>query len=193
MVGDDHIQFQLAGPLQGCTGGDAVIDRDQQADTVVRQPFHHGPVQPIAVVHPAWDRRHRGRTEALQQTHQQGRAGHAVGVVVAADCHPFASSAGLAQALHGTPQLGEMAAGIRCLGRIQQGLDRLQVGVTTTQQQRQQGIGQPQLAQIWCDAHRGWQLPALLRDGDEQRHQSAVFPLCGVLRPVARDRRRCPP
>jgi hypothetical protein len=169
VIGEQHIQLEFAGPFQGLAGRDAVVHGDQQPDALLRQPLHHRRVEAIAVVLPAGDGSHRGGAEPLQHPHQQGRAGHAIGVVVAADGHGLPGLAGLLQAPHGALEIGEMAGGIWRRGWVEQGLDRLGTGEAAPLQYRQQRITQPQLLQAGLELNGAGQLPALLVGGGEQR------------------------
>ena len=137
VVREDRLDAKGLGPLQGLKGRHPVVDGHQQGDPLLRQLLHHGGVEAVAVIHAAGDRRDRPGAKALQHPHQQGRAGHSVGVVVAADRHRFPLAAGALQPRDGLGQVGEVTPGRRCRLRIQQGGDGLRASEAPAAEQRQ--------------------------------------------------------
>ena len=99
VIGDDHLQTELLGALEGLPGRHSVVDGDQQPDSVVRELLHHGDIQAIAIGLAAGDGRLGLGPQLLQNADQERRAGHAIGVVVAADRQAFVGFAGLLEAL----------------------------------------------------------------------------------------------
>jgi hypothetical protein len=59
VVGKDRFDAKGFGPLQGLQGRNSVVDGHQQGDPLLCQPFHHGGVEAVAVIHAAGDRRDR--------------------------------------------------------------------------------------------------------------------------------------
>ena len=147
VVGEDHLHPQLLGQLQRFRSGYAVIDGHQQANALVRQSLNHGAVKSIAIVLTAGDRRQGARPQPLQHPHQQGSAGHPIGVVVAADSYRFSGFAAADQPLHRHGEVGKVAAGRGGRRRIQQGFNRSCRAVTAPVQQHRQLQGQ-QLGQL---------------------------------------------
>ena len=137
VVGEDRLDAEGLGPLQGLEGRDAVVHRHQQGHTLLGQALDHGGVQAIAVIHAAGDGGDGPGSQSLEHTHQQGRAGHAVGVVIPANCYLLALPTGPFEPGHGLGQIGEVATGGRSGGRIEQGPDLLWVGEAPSPQNRQ--------------------------------------------------------
>ena len=156
VVRQDHLHLQGLGPLQRLPRRHAVVDRDQQGDAVGRQPLDHGGVEAIAVLLPAWDGGPRPGAEPLQNPHQQGRACHAVGVIVAADRHRLARAAGLFKPRHGGAEVGEVVGRIGGCGGIQQGFEGGGFAVAPPaehrQQLRRQGLHRLWLNGLWLNS-----------------------------------------
>ena len=113
VVREDHLHTALGCSHQRFSGGDPVVDRDQQADPLTVQALDHARVQAIPIVHTTGDRRHRIGTERAEGPDQKGGAGHSIGVVIAADRHRFSAIAGPAQATDSNGELGEVLGGPR--------------------------------------------------------------------------------
>jgi len=84
VISDDHLQPQSLSALQGFAGADAVVDSDQQLDALLRQPLHHGGIEAITLALAAGNGRLGFGPQPTQHPHQQGGAGHAISVVIAA-------------------------------------------------------------------------------------------------------------
>ena len=100
VIRDDHLHPKRFGTLKRLPGADAVVNGHQQLDAISGQPLDHAGIEPIALALATGDGRLRASPEALQHPQQQGRAGHAIGVVVAADRHPLGALAGLDQTIY---------------------------------------------------------------------------------------------
>ena len=125
VIGHDHLQSQSISTLQGFSRADAVVDGHQQLDALLRQALHHGGIEAIALALPAGNRRLRFGPQTAQHPHQQGGAGHAIGVVIAADRQGLTFTAGLQQPLHRKFKVGEVGLGLRRRIGLQKALQLL--------------------------------------------------------------------
>ena len=95
MVGDDQFQAQLAGPVRLRPRCDAAIDGDDHLRPALGQRAQRLAVQAVAFVdamrHVVAD---FGREHACRHRYNNGRAAHAVDVVVAVDHDPAAGGDG---------------------------------------------------------------------------------------------------
>ena len=188
VVGENHLQAQLPGPFQRLVGGHAVVDGDQQGHPGCCQLLHHRHIEPVAIALAAGNGGPGDGPESLQHSHQQGGAGHAVGVVVAADRHQLAAAAGPLQPLHRRGQIGEVLCCRWSGGGLQQGghlLGAAQAPAGQYGQQRLRQGGQSlgveglQRALDRQPAQGRGQLPALLIGVGEQRRELNLVPLWG--------------
>ncbi len=85
VVGDDHRQTQLAGAGDRGHRRNTVVDGENNAHPVGIAVFDNAAVDAVALGHAAGDNVAHLAAQRPQRPQQQGRAGHAVGVVVAAD------------------------------------------------------------------------------------------------------------
>ena len=142
VIGEDHIHSQGGRPLQGLPGRHAVIHRDDQAHAIGRQSLDHAGIEAVAIVGPTRDGGPWPCPEPLEHAHQQGRAGHAIGVIVAADGQAFARAAGPLQPLHRPGEVGEVVMGIGGRGGIQEAAEAALAEVAPASQHRQQLLRQ---------------------------------------------------
>ena len=75
--------------------------------------FHHPWVQPIPVIHSAWNRRLGSGTKTAEGSQEQGGAGHAVGVVITANGQSLPRLARRLKACKRRGELGEVVVGSR--------------------------------------------------------------------------------
>ena len=152
VIGHDHLHIEFGGSLQCRNGSNPVINGHEQPDPLGLEAFDHADIQSVTVIHPGGDRSHRVRSESSEGTNQQGRAGHAVGVVIPADRQGFSASAGLGKTFGGRGQIRELLLRIRQLRWIQQMFRSFHCSNPPTLKQAPQRQGQIHLRQ-WgrCD------------------------------------------
>ena len=113
VVCEDHIHLEVCGALQCLPCSYSVVDGDQKPDPLRVKLFHHSRVQPVAIVHPAWNGCFRIGTKTAEGTQQQGSAGHAVGVVITANGQRLPRPARCLKARKRWGELGEVVVGSR--------------------------------------------------------------------------------
>ena len=107
MIGDDQFQAELAGQGGLLDAGDAAIDRHQQVRLAVAPGADGVGVQPVALLDAVRHVVGRLGAEHLQAQPEDGRAGHAVDVVIAVDDDPLAGGHGVADPPHGLRAAGQ--------------------------------------------------------------------------------------
>ena len=112
VIGHDHVHRQRSGPLEGLHRRHSVVHGDQQSDALAMQAIDHRWIEAIALLHPGRDRRLRLGAEWLQGSQQKSCAGHAIGVVIAADRQSFSLFTGAADAFNRCFQIWEMSASV---------------------------------------------------------------------------------
>ena len=113
VVREDHIHLEIFSALQCFFRGHSVVDRDQKSDPLCMELFHHPWVQPIPVIHSAWNRRLGSGTKTAEGSQEQGGAGHAVGVVITANGQSLPRLARRLKACKRRGELGEVVVGSR--------------------------------------------------------------------------------
>ena len=98
MVGDNQIDAQLPGKRRLFHAADAAIDRDDQIDFFRRFRADRLGAQPVTFVEPVGDIIAHVGPQQFQAHIEQGRAGHAVDVVIAVDANPLSGAHGLMNA-----------------------------------------------------------------------------------------------
>ena len=107
MIGDDQVQAEP--PRQGglLDAGDAAIDRQQQVRLAVAPGADGVGVQPVAFLDAVRHVVGHFGAEHLQAQPEDGRAGHAVNVVIAVDDDPLAGGHGVVDPPHGLGAAGQ--------------------------------------------------------------------------------------
>ena len=85
VVGDDHVEAQLAGPPQGVVGPDPTIHRHHDPRTGLSGRRQAGVAEVVAVAQPARDEGHDPAAQAPEPAGQEGSARDSVHVVVPVD------------------------------------------------------------------------------------------------------------
>ena len=144
VIRDDHLHPQRLGPLQCRCCTDAVIHGGQQAHTLLMEPLHHGRIEAIALLHAAGNGGFRHAAQPLHHPHQQGCAGHAIGVVIPTDGNGLTLADGPLEPFYGLGKVREMLLRGGGGGRLQN-LNNGWIAVAPPAQHSHQRLGKIQL------------------------------------------------
>ena len=114
MIDDDHIEPCLGSGLERGKGGDAAIDRDDDAGTFILEAEQRRRVRSIALALPVRDIDHDATARGLEKAPEQRRRGGAVDIVIAEHGDRLAPLERLDEARHGLVHVEE----VRRIGQL---------------------------------------------------------------------------